>query len=535
MMNIVRQIGFVLATGFFVQGLFGQPLTSRQAQILRDDGSSGAQMRYKAQMDADKDDIWWGKGDWRYRELNRAHAKNFGHVRHEPKDMYEWLDDTRQTFAKARRTLVSVGSQKYLDACQKRREAGIILEACYAFHDPAMPEVCRAAYTGPFFGLRGRRDDQTMVQIFFVKAYDLKQEADKEYYKVFRATKHNDVVDAMVALMKARGKDYAVRRWEIMRGKGVFFHEPLSDEFIYGGVAPGNKFESPGPKEAPVWKAIFANLSWQESEHPGRPVPAAVRSAPPLLLEQGMGLGSRHNPMITRDEFMFIWRQADHCWKEFLNPPKELREDLPRYTYWALEAGPGEPELVLRVAVPRGPGYHPPWGSAGQVFALYHLPHSLLKGFCSEWKQELVSYQASLSREGVGQDQIDDWNGIANMKVWENGKLIRPSSVAEDAWRMALNRKEEELCGVYFPKQRLRLTRLSDEQEYERRKSVQDEWQATHSSPSFQYKLNLCAAFEVRAPRFSDGSTLSGSSSRSFSLPSLETFRPSPAIAVSSK
>jgi len=464
-------IGLLVAVAImllFAGGAFAQrsPVTNEQyRQYCRDiDAYDKAERN-------DKDDPDWGLFDWRTRARNKACSEKFGYVRYEPKTLYEWLDNTRQIFKEAEASLTTKEQKDFLAVCQKMREAAIILSACDKFCKRA-PEVSRAAYIGPFFSKEGRRDDQFMVQIFFVRAYDEYARAGEEYLKIVSKTSKKARAEVMMALFSARGKTYSVDFYkEVLDvvSKQPQADFPVSQNFLayiyeYARNIPAQlNAQSSNAKQ---WKLIFEDLSspggkeWNAPRFSGFPMPDIH-----LHMDCGSQFNGLTSKMPSKAEFQFIWLQADQRWKDLLHPSEELLKDLPRFTYWQRDTDPDEPPLVLKVQVPP---YLSREGDVGCISMHNHLPNSLFMG------------------------------------------LTRTSE------------SPEQFYVGHFAEQRSLWQRLPDESAYLKAKSGQEEWLKAHpTSDLLAYKLRLCANFEKLAPEYTDHSSFLPR----FSLESLESLQ----------
>jgi len=480
-------LSVVVFVGIFSGSVFAQNTYADNYRKLMN--SAADRMEYIKNHDNDKNDRCWGRFDWRYREINAGHVKKFGFKRYEPKTLYEWLDDTRQTFKKADALLTAKDEKDYLEACRKMREAGIITEA-FCYFSP--PEVVQFADSGPFISIDGRRDHQFLYQLLAIKSYVNYFKTGDEFQKVRSRTSEKAQANALIALFTVRGVTYEVDRYKLWLKATNRLPDWQTAPSEYTYACKGGTPDA----ETLAWQKLFACLL--DSNLPTWTTTSEAFSNKwknlKLVLRCGDPFGSPFNQMITGQDFAFIERQTDQAWKDLLEGREEITKNLPRFTYWKRDADSGEPALILKVRADKRQCFE---GNIGGIIIHYHLPSSFLRGLCPEWKAEMAGLES-----------------------------CKPNSDTEKI--------EIEIYNRYFARERLKWYKITAE-EYAKLKDIQEQWEKAHNTEAFRYKQNLCANFQRLSQKFDDCSTTSGSYSHKYSLEALEAPAPTEVDVVVSR
>lgn len=392
--------------------------------------------------------------------------------------------DTQLVAKKAEANLVTKGQKDFLDAWRKFREVAVLWQGAAELRDCI---VLAAAYTGPFISREGRRDNQAMAEFLRVKAEDHYLVAVKEYRKARARVQDNDWAQVVIAVMDARGKSYVADRYRkrLWAGVTVRVSDMVVDSALFGDVVYHAPAATPWRK---LKEAFDANGA--------KAFPTGERFS--LTLDPGASLPWRKDKsahatnvtMPSKDELLFIYRQIEFCWQNVLNPPEPLSKDKPQFTCWMREAESDEPPLLVRASV--YPSF--PSGHKGGGGVHYHLSNSFLKGLCSEWRQEMDAFEASLPTDGVSQQLIDMWRGKA-------GSYGIKYTDDEKKWWTEMDNKEVELYKRHFAVERLKWRRISEET-YSKLKMEQDEWVKSHISDTFSRKQALASLFQNLAVKF---------------------------------
>lgn len=399
--------------------------------------------RIHERMMSDHDDSWFG--DWRFRAEDKVNHERKGWPLHPTKDLYEWLQDTREVFKEAEGQVSAKGAKELLTACQKVREAGIVFYACYYYYPR---EVCLWAHSGPFFGRDGS-DDKFMVQIFCVKACNSWEEAYKEYSKVYSRSSEQAKFEVLSAVFKVRGKtnelEYCQKYFAATKRSPQYndFPRGLVAGYFYFFDVCSSRHDSKGDgltvaEDIRRWNSIFKNLSDPVIKECKREYFSA---APRLTMNGCDGL----REMLPKGEFVFLWQQAEEAFTKMLKGPSE---DLPRYEYWKRDQDSAEPTLVLKVLA----SFNPYRDGRVSGYDRASSPVALFEEICPEWKHALISPDAV--------------------------------SISPD-----------DLYLRYFAEERLKWHRISAE-EYVKLKAYQEEWIATNPGSAFIQKQRACADFE---------------------------------------